>query len=158
MTKHRPSLVLAQLLVLSACFQPQLPSFDEDVDAIKAIFERVVLSAEEGDLEGYLALYTDDAVWMFKDRLEDAGKEEVRQLYRFMEKYSFDQEVSLDEIVVAGDWAFVRLTADGWLVPKPGVEGDRRRAVSRHLTIAHRQTDGSWKLARDIYVNPKLEQ
>jgi uncharacterized protein (TIGR02246 family) len=157
MTRHKLSAVLAPVLVLSACFQPQLPPVDEDVDAIKAIFERVVLSAEEGDLEGYLALYTDDAVWMFKDRLEDAGKDEVRQRYRFMEEYSFDQKVSLDEIVVAGDWAFVRLTADGWLVPKPGVDGDRRRAVSRHLTIARRQSDGSWKLARDIFVNPKLE-
>jgi uncharacterized protein (TIGR02246 family) len=157
MTKHKQSLLLTGVLVLCACSQQHLPSVEDDVDAIRAIFETVVLSAEEGDLEGYLALYADDAVWMFKDRLEDAGKDEARQLYRFMEQYSFDQEVSLDEIVVAGDWAFVRLTADGWVVPKPGVEGDRRRAVSRHLTLARRQTDGSWKLARDIFVNPKLE-
>jgi uncharacterized protein (TIGR02246 family) len=158
MTQYKPFFAVAFVLIVGACSQQSPPSAADDVDAIKAIVDSVILASQQGDLEGYLNLYTEDAVWMFNDRLEDAGKDAVRLRYRFMEQYSFDQQVSIDEIVVAGDWAFVRLTADGWLVPKPGVEGDRRRAVSRHLAIASREADGSWKLARDIFVNPKLNE
>jgi len=116
-----------------------------------------MVTARNGDLEAYLALYTDDALWMLHDRLEDAGKEQVREYYGWINDYTFDQELTINEINVAGDWAYVRFTADGWILPKPGIGGERERVISRHFTIASRQADGSWKLARDVFINPRIK-
>ena len=150
-------LLVILLLYLFSCAQQEGGgnlSNQEEITAIENLFAKVMEASRKGDFEMYLSLYTDDAVWMLKDRLTDAGKAEIRPVYKFMEEYSFDQELTINEIKVVEDWAYARITADGWLVPKPGIEGERQRAVSRHIMILRRQPDGVWKFTRDIYINP----
>jgi len=161
--KHwNSNLVLVLSLLLCSCggeMKSKKTSVEADMAAIRSLlFDKVMDAARRGDLDTYLSLYADDAIWMPKDRMVDAGKKEVRSFYSFMDRYTFDQELTLDEIQVIGDWAYVRITADGWIVPKPGISGDRIRAVSRHMMILRKQADGNWKFTRDIFINPLLPE
>ena len=132
-------------------------SVEQDISYIRTLMDSVMAVSRKGDLEAYLALYTDDALWMTHNRLEDTGKEEIRDYYSWINDYTFDQKLTINEIKIAGDWAFIRFTANGWILPKPGVEGERERVISRHFTIASRQSDGTWKLARDMFINPRIK-
>ena len=66
------------------------------------------------------------------------------------------RKTAVDEVVVSGDAAFVRVSFDGYLRPKVDDGSPPLRSVSRHIWILRRQTDGNWKIARDIWNTPKV--
>jgi uncharacterized protein (TIGR02246 family) len=132
-------------------------SNNADVVAIRGLLDRVMEVSRQGDLEAYLSLYTEDALWMRRDRITDAAKDDVRPAYKFMEDYTFDQQLTINEIAVSGDIAYTRATFDGWIIPRPGKQLERVRALSRHIMILERQSDDSWKFSRDIFINPKID-
>lgn len=143
-----------------ACKQEHMLTRDpsnSDVVAVRGLLDKVMEVSRQGDLEAYLSLYTDDALWMRRDRITDAGKNDVRPAYKFMEDYTFDQQLTINEIAVSGDIAYTRVTLDGWIVPRPGKQVERVRALSRHIMILERQSDDSWKFSRDIFINPKID-
>ncbi len=107
------------------------------------------------NFDRYFELFTDDAVWMMPSQYSDVQKEEARSFYRFTDKFRFDQDVSIEELVVDGDLAFVRLSFDGYLRPKSDDSVKPLRSVSRHVWLLRRQADNSWKIARDIWNNPR---
>lgn len=153
--------VLLFLILSSACNQESRPIRDPknvDVMAICKVLDRIMEVSRQGDLDAYLSLYTDGALWMRQDRLADATKDDVRPAYRFMQYYTFDQKLTVDETAVSGDLAYVRVTFDGWLIPRAGKQLERIRALSRHMMILERQPDGSWKFSRDIFINPKIDK
>jgi uncharacterized protein (TIGR02246 family) len=160
MNKIIYTFIISLLLIFLSCKTEKKNDYstvEQDINSIRTLMDSVMAVSRKGDLEAYLSLYTDDALWMTHDRLEDAGKEEVRDYYSWINDYTFDQKLTINEIEIAGDWAFIRFTADGWILPKPSVEGERERVISRHFTIASRQADGSWKLARDMFINPRIK-
>jgi len=147
-------------IISSACNQEYKLIRDPnnaDVLAIRKALDRVMEVSRQGDLEAYLSLYTDDALWMRQNRLDDATKDDVRPAYKFMQNYTFDQKLTINEIAVSGDLAYARTTFDGWLIPRAGKQLERVRALSRHVMILERQPDDSWKFSRDIFINPKID-
>lgn len=134
------------------------PALTEVTDAYAGV-RHLILEAIEvirsNNFDRYFDLFTDDAVWMMPSSYQDVHKEQARTFYRFTDKFRFDQEISIEELVVEGDWAFVRLSFDGFLRPKANVEDRPLRSISRHLWILQRQPDGNWRIARDIWNNPK---
>jgi uncharacterized protein (TIGR02246 family) len=127
---------------------------DDDAAAVSALIDSFRDAGRAGDLDAFMANFADDAVLMLSDRLGDANKEDVREYFGFLTDYAFDQKISKDEIQVCGDWAFARVTFDGYLNPKPGIEGEPSRVVSRHFMVLKREQDGIWKLARDMWIRP----
>ena len=123
-------------------------------DKVSAVIDNFRAAGRTGDLDAFMDNFIEDAVWMLDDRLQDANKDDARRYFSFLEDYAFDQEISKDEIQVCGDWAFARVTFDGNLNPKPGIEGESCRVVSRHFMVLCRQQDGTWKLARDMWIKP----
>ena len=61
----------------------------------------------------------------------------------------------LNEIGVSGDLAFARISMQGFLRPKDDPRGTPLRSVSRHIWLFEKQSDGEWKISRDIWNNPK---
>jgi uncharacterized protein (TIGR02246 family) len=57
--------------------------------------------------------------------------------------------VSEREVVVAGDWAIESGNYD-WTVT-PAAAGAEMREQGGYVAIIHREPDGSWKVARDIW-------
>jgi ketosteroid isomerase-like protein len=108
-----------------------------DIDAIHALREAWVAADNDSDLDGVMAVFTDDVVIMVAEEPTLIGKEAVRSWYFVGPEF----EMSSDEVVVAGDWAFDRgtFTSDG--------------EAGRYVGILQRQTDGSWKYARIMGIN-----
>lgn len=133
-------------------------SEESDRDAIRALYEVWLKSFFEGDLDGHLDCYTDDALWMNPNSWSDFTKEDSRPFYQeWLDEEILDPDrwvVSLDEIMILGDWAVVRLTTRGsGIVKKSGIV---EKHGSRHLGVLRRQPDGTWRIVRDIFNNPPL--
>ena len=131
--------------------------FKTDTDAIRAVLQKFLLPFESGDVEVLMEYYTEDAVWMLPDRWPDADKDVARSFYRrAFSRYTFTENaVSIHELEIEGDWAFVRYTATGLMESRESEEVNRRG--SRHLTILRRESDGLWRIARDIFNSPPAE-
>lgn len=133
---------------------PALSEVTDDYAGARRLILEALEVIRSDNFERYFDLFTDDAIWMMPSRYEDVGKGEARRFYGFTEKFRFEQEISIDELVVEADWAYVRLSFDGYLQPKGGA-GRPLRSVSRHIWILQKQPDNRWKIARDIWNNPR---
>lgn len=134
---------------------PALSKTSGDYDSVKSLILRALEVIRSDKFDEYFELFSDDAVWMMPSRYGDVNKDAARSFYRFTSKFRFDQTSSIDELVIADDWAFVRVSFDGYLRPKAEDGSPPLRSVSRHIWILKRQADSSWKIARDIWNNPK---
>ena len=74
----------------------------------------------------------------------------VKTMYEsfFPQFGAVEQTVSLEEVQVAGDWAFAWGTEQFTLVPRAG--GAPIEMQGKGMSILSRQPDGSWKFARGI--------
>jgi len=134
---------------------PALSRIKAEDESLKQLILQALEIIRSDDFDRYFDLFTDDAVWMMPSTCYDVGIDEARSFYRFTKKFRFDQESSIDELVVSEDWAFVRVSFDGYLRAKLDVGSPPLRSVSRHIWILRKQIDGSWRISRDIWNNPK---
>ena len=58
-------------------------------------------------------------------------------------------DLSSEEIVVAGDWAFERHTE--MTISKGNESGETRQSYYKGIWILQRQEDATWKIARYIW-------
>lgn len=137
---------------------PALSEASHDYNNVKLLILNAIEIIRSDRFEDYFDLFAEDAVWMMPSSYKDVGMEEARTFYGFTKKFRFDQETSIDELVVHGDWAFVRLTFDGYLRSRYDESAPPLRSVSRHLWILRRELDDSWKIARDIWNTPKYSK
>lgn len=134
---------------------PALAKISDDDDAVKLLILRALEIIRSDDFDRYFELFTDDAVWMMPNSFKDVKVEEARSFYRFTDKFRFDQKTTVEEVVLMGNSAYVRVGFDGYLRSKFDESAPPLRSISRHIWILKKQLDGSWKIARDIWNNPK---
>ena len=147
--------ICISMLLFAGC--ENKTSKENDEVLIRNLLAELEELGEKGNMN-FMKCYADDAIWMQPRNYRDLTKSEAYPNYEsFIKGYKFDQDITIHEIQICDNWAYVRSTADGWLQPKNGVEKDKRRAISRHLTILKKQDDGNWKIYRDIYNNPPPE-
>ncbi len=135
---------------------PSLARVRSEDESVKQLILQAIEVIRSDDFDRYFDLFTEDAVWMMPSSFRDVRIEEARTFYRFTRKFRFDQETSVDEVVVSGDSAFVRIGFNGYLRPKIDDGSPPLRSVSRHIWILQRQIDGCWKISRDIWNTPKI--
>ena len=118
---------------------------DVDADAIyKEICDLYTLAVETGDVDLYVANYTDDAVQIPPDALTRIGSEQIRAAIEpALTSFNIVCPIYPREAKVIGNWAF------GWcdwslsLTPKEG--GQTTTFDGKGLDVLKRQADGSWK-------------
>ena len=121
---------------------------ETDVKAIESLLAQVANAYNTAD-PGYPDLYVSDPVVMFANMPTMTSKDEIEKLWMaFVDQFDADMNLSTEEIVVAGDWAFVRNVTNLKLTPKSG--GEPSEIGGRNILILQRQPDDSWKLARVI--------
>ena len=119
----------------------------ESIRAVESEYE-AALNADDG--AAMTRLMTDDAVLMPANRSAVKGKEAIAE-YR---QASIGQQAlqivfSVEEVVVAGDWALLRYTSSGTQTLK--ADGQPRAVNGKGLTIFQRQAGGQWRIARRIW-------
>ena len=134
---------------------PALSRVTHEDDGVKLLILRALDVIRSDNFEEYFDLFTEDAIWMMPSSYRDVRKDEAKSFYGFTNKFRFDQTSSIEELVISGDWAYVRLSFDGYLRAKKDESSPPLRSVSRHIWILERQRDDEWKIARDIWNNPK---
>lgn len=104
-----------------------------------------------GDIEAYLNLYTDDAVWMPPGSTEIVGKEAARK--RIAQAFDaatlepvFEPQ---EQTVMSPEWIADRGHYSVMVTPKAG--GESRQEAGFYLTIWRRDANGPWKIYFDIW-------
>jgi len=141
--------IVATLLVIavSGC-APQV-DVEADAAAVRSVFDEATAALNPGGAD-IVDLDAEDAVIMYANELAVIGKEAIRaREQRFDDQATFEETRSVEEVVVSGDWAFVRWTGTGTVTPKDG--GESSEFNRKGITIFQRQPDNSWKIARVIW-------
>ncbi|MFQ5962467.1 MAG: YybH family protein [Candidatus Methylomirabilales bacterium] len=141
-------------------------STEADVEAVHRVRETHDAAVNAGDLEAYLAVFAEDAVLMPPNEPPVLGKEATRAWGQgLFSQFSFEETMSSEEVVVAGDWGFDRGTytirptpkvggeaAEGTPIEQPEIGRELDYAqTGKYLWILKRQGDGSWKTARAMW-------
>jgi uncharacterized protein (TIGR02246 family) len=139
------------LLVFVAC-QPteqQVTTTGPDVEAITTWLGQVTAAVSAGNPEGVLALYADDAVFSPPDA-PSITLEELGSMYGVMfGESTFQFTAQVLDVVVSGDLAVLRASYEETVTPKG--EGEPEDRDGTWLVVLRKQTDGSWKLWRDMW-------
>jgi uncharacterized protein (TIGR02246 family) len=117
----------------------------EDELAIRTLVDQWMAATKAGDLPAVLDLMTDDVLFLTSGR-KPFGKQEFRRDSEAMSDATIDGRASVQEIEVAGDWAWLRNHID-LTVTSAGSSPVHRSGDT--LTIFRKESDGCWRLYRD---------
>ena len=126
---------------------------EADRRAIEALNEHDVRAALRSDLDAIVSQWTDDFVVLppagpiVRGRAANVAAAEQGRAQ--MQAYiPVDYVVDIEEVTVAGDYAFAWGTYRGGIRPRAG--GEEIRSSGKLMRILRRQQDGSWKMHRTM--------
>jgi uncharacterized protein (TIGR02246 family) len=129
---------------------------DAIADEIEKLIEEEFMAGNANDVEALLRLRTPDAVELFPGAPPIVGQDAIRAAWKqetdVIEQYT---NRSIQEVNLAGDWAFIRFVFTHTITPVAG--GDPHISNSQGLWIIRRQLDGSWKIHWEM-VNSSDEE
>jgi uncharacterized protein (TIGR02246 family) len=117
----------------------------DDERAIRELVETWMAATKSGHIEAVLDLMTDDVLFMTPGR-EPFGKAEFAAQARSLKGIEIDGRSEIQEIEIAGDWAWIRNHLD-MSMTREGSKPQRRSGFT--LTIVRKSEDGKWRLFRD---------
>jgi uncharacterized protein (TIGR02246 family) len=145
------------VILLSGCASPAKDDATATKVAVEGVWKEYSASLNAGDLERWLALWTEDGVQMPPGEPAVVGKERIRTRNgAFLDRFTFDMNIRNEEVQTSGDWGYARGVYKARLTPKAG--GKPLPIDGKYMTIMVRQTDGSWKIHRDIFNSNVAEK
>ena len=120
------------------------------MESIRKVTEQVVTAMNEGDIESFFAVISDDAVFFPPTEPPKSGNELPDWMNHFLNQFSvhFDRYVD-EEIVPAGDLAINHYSYEWTVTPKAG--GESTIGQGHGIRILKLRADGSWKITREIW-------
>lgn len=102
------------------------------------------------DLEAFLAMLTDDAVFMPPNSPRIVGKQAVREWAApYLDAYQIHWDKTCFELIIAGEWAFEQY---GYIEnDTPKGEWPRLQDTGKGVIVYHHDDDGVWRVARDAW-------
>jgi uncharacterized protein (TIGR02246 family) len=136
--------------LLCGCAQSAKRIEQDDVRAIRKLFDDFCAAHKYDDGAKLAEFYADDAMLMPPDEPIVSGKQAIASRYQQdIDKFTAELTTAPEEIEVSGNLAFVRGTFTIRLTPKAG--GGRIEATFKAISILRKGADGSWKLYCDIW-------
>ena len=121
-----------------------------DVEAINNVRAAHIAALNDGDVDAWVAAFTEDGAQMPPNAPANLGRESIRAWSQaFLAPFRVEFTLAVDEVQVAGDWAFERGTYTITLTPKTG--GEPLQDIGKYITIYERQSSGAWGMSRDIW-------
>jgi ketosteroid isomerase-like protein len=122
---------------------PSIESEAEDIAKLRHMASEFAEGFNTGDVERIMRFYGDTYVDI-NLRNPVQSRQERREYYgQVIRKGGFRVQVQPDEILVRGDFAFVRGTIQ---LTRAAAAGDSGPTELRYLEIVQRQQDGSWQV------------
>jgi uncharacterized protein (TIGR02246 family) len=123
---------------------------DADEAAVARVTTALLNAINASNLTGVLAVWSDDGVMMPPHHPSVHGRAALEQYFRdLFSQTRFEFVFNSSRIELAGSVALERIeyTASAW----PVEGGPVVRDFGKGLHVYRRQTDGTWKLAQDIW-------
>ena len=122
---------------------PSIESETEDIDRLRHMASEFTEGFNTGDVERIMHFYGESYVDI-NLRNPVQSRQERREYYaQVIRRGGFHVQVQPEEILVRGDYAFVRGTIE--LTPSSALSDSARREL-RYLEIVQRQQNGSWQV------------
>lgn len=115
-----------------------------EAESIRTVLREFCTAWNSGDLETLPDVYTDPHIDANRPQPLVGREELLNELRRFFRAYASQIQVTSDEVVVAGEWAFQR--GEFELVMTERSNGTARRVRRRYIEVLHRLPDGKWKV------------
>jgi uncharacterized protein (TIGR02246 family) len=126
---------------------------EADIDAIAALRQSFVTAIESDDVEGMVALLTEDGTAFPPHEPALVGRQANRAWHeQRITEFETAFTVSTDELIGDGDQAFERFSYTLTLTPREG--GDALVDSGRCVWFWRRQ-DSEWKVARAMWNSPE---
>jgi ketosteroid isomerase-like protein len=122
---------------------PSTQSELEDVAKLRQMAREFQEGFNTGDVERIMRFYGDTYVDINLRNPVQSWQERRKYYAHVIRNGGFRVQVQPDEILIRGDFAFIRGRIE--LIRPPAV-GDSGPKELRYLEIAHRQQDGSWQV------------
>ncbi len=121
-----------------------------EIDAVNAVLAAHVAAVNACDIDANLAGFSDDQVYMPPNAPPMHGKPDLEAALKWwIENFEVSIDMVPEETVISGDWAFQWGFLKGSMRSRDG--GDETPMDWKFVYIYKRQSDGNWKIARDIY-------
>lgn len=121
-----------------------------DLEAIDRVRETHIAALNAGDVEAWVAQFTDDGVQMPPNAPANVGRTMIGSWSRaFLDQFRLRFSLAVDEVRVLGEWAFERGDYTISLNPKAG--GPTMQDIGKYITIYQRKPGDRWRIARDIW-------
>jgi ketosteroid isomerase-like protein len=100
-----------------------------------------------GDLDSLVSVYAEDVISLPPNQPARVGKAAVQAMWEeTLSDFAVEVSVSVEEVEVAGGWAFERGTFNMRLSPRAG--DAPIEVTGKYLDVLRQQADGSWKYSR----------
>lgn len=149
-------LTLLAIVSLTGCTQkPESTSASAqqdqaEVEAIRHVFEQFDSTANAGQAEEWMSLLTEDVIWMIPNQTSLVGKQAVRgRVEPFFANLNMHHVTNVDEVRVAGKWAYMRGTYNFRFAQKAG--GAPTDDAGKIVYLLERQPDKTWRITRAIW-------
>ena len=121
---------------------------DDDVAAIKASTEAFIQAVRSEDWAAFVALYTEDAVFMPPNQPMVQGRAAIQTWEEAFPTIT-EFNLTVEEIDGRGDLAYARGTYS--VTVKPEGVPEPIQDTGKYLEIRRKQEDGSWLITIDIW-------
>lgn len=115
---------------------------------IQEALARYETALNASDVDGVLAVFSPDGVFMAPNNPSAIGVDAIRAAYDgIFQAIAFETELTVAEVVqLAPDWALVRTDSNGFVT----VHAIKQRVpdANHELFVLKRDGDGRWKIAR----------
>ena len=120
-------------------------------EAINAVWREYEASILAGDPERWIQLWADNGVQLPPGAPPVVGKEAIfPRISNDLETFEYSEfAITNEDVEVNGDLAFARGNYVVTFAPKSG--GEAMSLDGKYMTIFRQQSDGSWKIYRDIF-------
>ncbi len=119
-----------------------------DTEAINAVVQKFATTVTAGDLDRWIEIVTDDAIWLPPDLPSVSGKDAIKKwaLDDWYTPFDMNLELALDELDIADSWSLGRGHFTLKITPKG--ESDTTTIVGKYLARFAQESDGPWKWSR----------
>jgi len=157
LTRIAITLSIAIVFVLAVAAYSQQVDTKADKAALDEITKITIQAFNEGNIENYIALIADDAVWMPPGVGAIVGKDAIRDWYMgFMPNSQVDIDIINESTELHGEFAFQREVWKGTSTSKKGGEPFRHNSMC--LNVLRKQANGTWEIWKCIWNRNRKEK